>query len=236
MIPFGSNAGTCEALASNLANTASGSGFKPNVMPLDEAIDKLPPDQPVLIITSSYEGEPPDNAKQLVEWLQRPNQEELKDVEYAVFGCGNRTFYPLRNPEVCLISIDDWTSTFHRIPKLVDQLLAERGATRIAEKGLSDVVGGHVFDDFDHWQDDLLWPAIRKIFNMAAEVSKEKIGLDITLHPLSRANDLRQGVSEAMVNENILLTAPDAPQKRHLSLQLPSNMTYTPGTIWPSYP
>ena len=87
---FGSNAGTCEALASALANTASGHGFRPQMIPLNDATDKLPTDQPVLIVTASYEGEPPDNAARFVEWLQGLNGDELKGVKYAVFGCGNR--------------------------------------------------------------------------------------------------------------------------------------------------
>ena len=89
-ILFGSNAGTCESLASALANTASGYGFNAQLKTLNDATDKLPTDQPVLIITSSYEGESPDNASRFVEWLQNLAGEELKTVKYGVFGCGNR--------------------------------------------------------------------------------------------------------------------------------------------------
>jgi cytochrome P450/NADPH-cytochrome P450 reductase len=89
-ILYGSNAGICEALAQNLARAASGRGYLALVDPLDSAVDKVPTDQPVVLISSSYEGQPPHNAAHFVEWLQTLNGKELNGVKYAVFGCGNR--------------------------------------------------------------------------------------------------------------------------------------------------
>jgi len=57
-ILYGSNAGTCESLAQTLARVASGHGYQANVDTLDSAVDKIPKDQPVIIISSSYEGQP----------------------------------------------------------------------------------------------------------------------------------------------------------------------------------
>jgi cytochrome P450/NADPH-cytochrome P450 reductase len=90
-ILYGSNAGTCEALAQSLARTASSRGYTAQVNPLDSAVDQLPKDQPVILISSSYEGQPPDNAAHFVEWLQSlEHSSKLNGVKYAVFGCGNR--------------------------------------------------------------------------------------------------------------------------------------------------
>ncbi|KAL9124185.1 MAG: hypothetical protein Q9217_006463, partial [Psora testacea] len=212
-IVFGSNAGTCESLAYALANTASDHGYNPQTMSLDGLTEQMPTDRPVLIVTASYEGEPPDNAARFVKWLQNLQANELKGVKYAVFGCGNH----------------DWVSTFHRIPKLVDRLLEEHGATRMADIGLSDVASGHVFDDFDEWQDEILWSGVGKYFETSSKLSVQNHGLDIRFHPTSRTTDLRQDVSEAVVQENTLLTAPGCPEKRHLTLQIPAHMTYNPG-------
>lgn len=66
-ILYGSNAGTCEALAQNLARDASSRGYSAQVGPLDSGVDKVPKDQPVIVISSSYEGQPPDNAAHFVE-------------------------------------------------------------------------------------------------------------------------------------------------------------------------
>ena len=87
---YGSNAGTCEALAQSLARMAPGRGYHAHVEPLDSAVDKVPKDQPVILISSSYEGQPPDNAAHFFEWVQNLEGPALKGVNYAVFGCGNR--------------------------------------------------------------------------------------------------------------------------------------------------
>lgn len=90
-ILYGSNAGTCESLAQNLARSATSRGYKVAVNPLDTAVDKIPKGQPVAIVTSSYEGQPPDNAAHFVEWLQAlKDDSKLDGVKYAVYGCGNR--------------------------------------------------------------------------------------------------------------------------------------------------
>ena len=86
---YGGNMGTCEALAQIVVNAACNHGYKAQAQPLDEATDNLPTDQPVLIISSSYEGQPPDNACRFVEWVKCLEKSSLAGVSYAVFGCGN---------------------------------------------------------------------------------------------------------------------------------------------------
>lgn len=92
-ILYGSNSGTCEALAQSLARVAGARGFKAKVDTLDSAIDKVPKGEPVVIISSSYEGQPPDNAAHFVNWLSNlEDQKKLGGVKYAVYGCGNRIY------------------------------------------------------------------------------------------------------------------------------------------------
>ena len=86
---FGSNTGTCQAFAQRLASEAAGHGFKADVKALDSATESLPRGGPVIIITSSYEGQPPDNAARFIEWLQSCGENSLRGVEYTVFGCGH---------------------------------------------------------------------------------------------------------------------------------------------------
>lgn len=88
---FGGNMGTCESLAQTVGKTASSHGYKAQVRPLDDAARNMPKDQPILLITSSYEGQPPDNACNFIEWIERVEEKPLSGVSYAVFGCGNRT-------------------------------------------------------------------------------------------------------------------------------------------------
>ena len=63
----------------------------------------------------------------------------LADVQYAVFGCGNR----------------DWVQTYQRVPTLVDRLLGERGAQRLAERGEGDASSPEFFEAFDKWEKGL---------------------------------------------------------------------------------
>lgn len=88
-ILYGSNTGTCQALAQRLATEAAGHGFQPTLQEMDAAAGKLQTNGLVVIITASYEGQPPENATRFIDWLEKCNDDELKDVEYAVFGCGH---------------------------------------------------------------------------------------------------------------------------------------------------
>lgn len=216
-IYYGSNSGTCESLAHKLAADASAQGFKAETVDvLDAANQKLPAGNkgPVVLITASYEGLPPDNAKHFVEWLENlKGAEELADTSYAVFGCGHH----------------DWTKTFHRIPKLVDEKLAEHGAVRLAPLGVSDAAQGDMFVDFETWEFDTLWPALADRYKTGAEKKQDAAATDLTAalsqlsvevsHP--RAADLRQDVGEAVVVAARDLTAPGAPPKRHMEIRLP---------------
>ena len=131
-ILFGSNTGTCDALAQSLANNAVNHGYQAEVKSMDAGTEKVPKGQqgPVVIITASYEGEPTDNACHFVQWLQGMKGKELKDVSYAVFGCGHR----------------DWQSTFQHIPKLVDKAFDDHGASAITSRGYADAADNDIFN------------------------------------------------------------------------------------------
>jgi cytochrome P450/NADPH-cytochrome P450 reductase len=87
---YGSNTGTCEAFASRLAADAVGYGYSAEMKSLDSAMENMPRNEPVVIITASYEGQPPDNAAHFFEWLNGLKGKEIEGVNYAVFGCGHR--------------------------------------------------------------------------------------------------------------------------------------------------
>lgn len=86
---YGTNSGTCESLAHRLAGNAAQRGFAArHVEPLDSATNNLPTGHPVIILTSSYDGNPPENAARFVKWLEAVEPKSMSDVSYAVFGCG----------------------------------------------------------------------------------------------------------------------------------------------------
>jgi cytochrome P450/NADPH-cytochrome P450 reductase len=214
---YGSNTGTCESLAQRLATTAPSHGFAATVVePLDSATAKLPTDRPVVLITASFEGQPPDNAAQFCGWLNglSGSNEALRGVEYAVFGCGHH----------------DWNQTFHRVPRLVDAAMHARGAGRVCEMGLSDVAEGDMFTDFEQWEDEVFWPAIEAKYGTARVESEELASDSLDVQFSSpRSSTLRQDVKEATVVEERVLTAEGAPPKKHIEIQLPGGMQYKVG-------
>jgi cytochrome P450/NADPH-cytochrome P450 reductase len=87
---FGGNTGTCEALAEDLRTKLADHGLNASIGSLDAMTEHVP-DQPVVIITSSYEGQPPDNAKKFVSWLEDTSSKNtsMNNVKYAVYGVGS---------------------------------------------------------------------------------------------------------------------------------------------------
>lgn len=213
---YGSNSGTCEVLARRVAGDATRHGFTVDKIDcLDTANGALPKNQPVVIITASYEGEPPDNAALFCSWLAGSTDKSmLKGVDYTVFGVGHH----------------DWAQTFHRVPKLVDTKLEENGATRIAEMGLSDTGAGDTFTDFETWEDGVFWPALHKRYGTAdsniQDVQSAGLSVEITS---PRTSTLRQDVREAFVVDTRRLTADGEPLKKHIEIALPSGQTYRSG-------
>jgi cytochrome P450/NADPH-cytochrome P450 reductase len=217
---YGSNSGTCEAFAQTLASDAASHGFKATkVDTLDSyARQNDPPSEPVVIVTASYEGEPSDNAAHFYNWLSNlPVDKELK-TSHAVFGAGH----------------SDWKATFHRVPTAIDDMLTERGSTRICERGGADAAKNDMMNEFQTWEDQVLWPAMKDRFGgnlethleTEAAVSSQNLTVEVSNR---RASQLRADVSEAKVVSTRLLTAPGVPEKKHIEIQLPTAMSYRAG-------
>lgn len=212
-ILYGSNTGTCQALAQKLSTQAKQSGYNPTVMEMDAAMGSLPKDQPVVVITASYEGQPCDNAARFVAWLELAKDDHVfNEVKYAVFGCGHK----------------DWHTTFHRIPKLVDQRLSDLGGSRLVPMGSTDVSKNTIFNDFDVWVEKELWPGLPSPgTRVEAPVVHSSVTLELS--PQSRESHLQQNLQWANVLEVKRLTGPDQPEKRHIEIELPSGVTYQAG-------
>ncbi|KAJ3453877.1 hypothetical protein MRS44_018509 [Fusarium solani] len=90
-ILYGSNSGTCESPAQRVASDAASHGFyATKVDCLDNANGNLPTDQPVVIITASYEDQPPENAGHFVTWIEgiKGTESPFKDVSYSYVSSG----------------------------------------------------------------------------------------------------------------------------------------------------
>ncbi|KAJ5780581.1 hypothetical protein N7457_005741 [Penicillium paradoxum] len=212
---YGSNTGTCEAFARRLADDATGYGYAAQTSSLDSAMENIPKDGPVVFISASYEGQPPDNAAHFFQWLSNLKGGDLEGTNYAVFGCGHH----------------DWSSTFYRIPKAIDQLAKENGANKLCDIGLADAANSDMFTDFDGWGESSFWPAVMAKFGGAGleKSAKPKSSLQVEVSSGMRASTLGLQLEEGFVVDNQLLTSPEAPAKRIVKFKLPSDMTYQCG-------
>jgi cytochrome P450/NADPH-cytochrome P450 reductase len=211
---YGSNTGTCQSFAHKLATDARARSFSAKAADMDSGTNALPTKGLVVIITASYEGLPPDNATQFVAWLESLEGGALNGVQYAIFGCGHK----------------DWSSTFLRIPKVVDGKLRKLGAKPIVDLGVSDASRGDMFSDFDSWTAEKLWPAINAHlgFSTSSTMVPNK-GISMEISTSTRATQLQHDVQQGKVLMSRCLTAPNEPEKRHLEVTLPEGMEYQAG-------
>lgn len=148
LVLYGSNMGTAEGIAYGISERASSYGIKSEVAPLDRGIDNLPTDGAVLIITSSYNGKPPKNARRFVNWLEQLETGQLTGVQYAVFGCGDT----------------NWANTYQDVPRFIDEQLALKGASRFSVRGEADV-SGDIEEQLQSWKKSM-WSDAMKFFGL----------------------------------------------------------------------
>ncbi|HEU0113888.1 MAG TPA: flavodoxin domain-containing protein, partial [Thermomicrobiales bacterium] len=215
LVLFGSNLGSAEDLAYRIANDAARRGFAAQVAPLDDRVSRLPTDAPVVVVTASYNGTPPDNARAFCEWLQSPGlaADALAGVRYAVFGCGNH----------------EWTATYQAIPRLVDDELAAHGAERLAPRGEGDAAG-----DFDGqagaWIAGL-WGALGAAAGLdAAQMAPTAKALYAIERVSAPANPfLSEAVRPLTVLVNRELQRNSERSTRHIEVALPEGTAYQTG-------
>ncbi|RYX82717.1 cytochrome P450 [bacterium] len=212
---FGSNAGSSEFFAQRIATDAKAQGYAPTIATLDSSTGKLPADGVVVILASSYEGQPPDNAKQFVSWLEGVPARSLEGINYVVFGCGNK----------------DWARTYQAIPKYIDDTLSAAGAKRLMERGEANA-RGDFFGDFDKWYSDF-WTQIGASFGQTERLTAPMPQLEVEFvsgasDSLIRHNELQMGM--VVKNRELAnLSAPNARSKRHIEIALPEGETYRAG-------
>ncbi len=132
LILYGSNMGSAEELAVKIEQDAQRHGFRTTLASLDDYTQKLPKEGLIQIISSTYNGLPPDNAKKFESWLSQ-TQEDLAGLQFSVFGCGNT----------------QW-NTYQLFPNFIDRTLKRLGANRFYQKGSADASAD--FDaDFKTW-------------------------------------------------------------------------------------
>ncbi|AUZ25546.1 NADPH--cytochrome reductase [Bacillus subtilis] len=216
LVMYGSDTGTAEGVARELADTASLHGVRTEVAPLNDQIGKLPKEGAVVIVTSSYNGKPPSNAGQFVQWLQEIKPGELEGVHYAVFGCGDH----------------NWASTYQYVPRFIDEQLAKKGATRFSARGEGDV-SGDFEGQLDEWKKNM-WADSIKAFGLELNENADKERSTLSLQfvrglgesPLARSYE----AAHASIAENRELQSANSDRStRHIEIALPPDVEYQEG-------
>lgn len=142
LVLFGSNMGTCSAFAERLLSKFSAMGVVCQKASLDDIASSRLPEIPkadtgmVLIVASTYNGQPPENAREFASWLSAGDvSAKFEGVSYSVFGCGN----------------SQWAGTYQKFGRVVDTALLNAGSTCIAAMGEADMDGGQAELEFARW-------------------------------------------------------------------------------------
>ncbi|KAI0314013.1 putative cytochrome P450 oxidoreductase [Amylostereum chailletii] len=155
VIFYGSQTGTAEEYAIRIAKEAK-SKFGLASLVCDpeeydfENLDQIPEGSAAIFVMATYgEGEPTDNAVQLMQNLSDSSFEfsngehSLPNLKYVVFGLGNKTY-----------------EHYNLISRQTDEYLQGMGATRIGERGEGDD-DKSMEEDYLEWKDGM-WEAFSK--------------------------------------------------------------------------
>ncbi|KWV91701.1 bifunctional cytochrome P450/NADPH--P450 reductase [Erythrobacter sp. YT30] len=218
LVLYGSNLGSSEGFAHEVAQRGEFNGFDVTLAPLDAHVDDLPSNGAVAIACASYNGKPPDNAAKFVEWLDQTSA-DLSDVSYLMLGCGN----------------SDWAATFQEVPRLIDARLAALGAKRIVDTEELDA-RGDVDTQFHDWLDALI-PQLGEEFGIDLSGDKDAITpplytVEITESVTANTVANRVGADDVtlLVNRELKESAKSGGRStRHIEVELGEGVSYEPG-------
>ena len=202
-----------------IARDATDRGYTARTAALDEAVGELPTEGAVVVVTSSYNGQPPDNAGKFCTWVDDAAS-SAAGVRYTVFGCGNR----------------DWAATYQAVPTRIDAALEARGATRVYPRGEGDARGD--FDgQFEAWYAGL-WDALGSALGLDSATTAAAGGgprLTVELEQRRTASPILQSyrgqAATVRVNRELTVRAgtPGGRSVRHLEITLPAGTSYAAG-------
>ena len=212
-ILFGSQTGNARHVAEALAKQAQGKGLTAKVLDMAEyKTSQLKNEQYLVIVTSTYgEGEPPENAIGLHNFLFSKKAPKLTGLKYAVLGLGDTSY-----------------EFFCKTAQDFDQRLAELGATPVHARADLDV---DYQAQADSWSNELV-TKLEPELTASAAPSAQVIawpGSDATAGSVSQYNKQQPFAAELYTNQKI--TGRDSTKDvRHIEISLAgSGLTYQPG-------
>lgn len=217
-ILHGSNLGTCRALARQFADDATALGCVATVAPLDDAAGGLPEAEAVMIVASSYNGQPTDDAREFLAWLLAEDATLSPAPNVAVLGVGDH----------------NWADTYQAIPQRIDERLGELGANRLVARAAADTSGDMVgtIEEFAA----ALWSSLAEHFGdpdaapLTDDAAEPLYELRQIVGPVTAAMDARSAVIPMTVAGNTQLVSPGLGQaKANVHVDLPDGVDYQTG-------
>ncbi len=223
-IVYGSQTGNAKRLAEKLAAQSEAAGatvrlLRADAYPTRELKDER---QLYIVISTQGEGDPPDDAIGLVEFIRGRRAPRLPDLRFAVLGLGDSSY-----PQFC------------EIGRVLDERLAELGATRLFDRGDADL-------DID----SVAHPWMARAVDAAKALARTSPTHSATVTPLrplpaASAFDRDRPFKAELLAGHALsapggLHTPRGRDVRHFELSLEdSGLHYEPGDalgIWPTNP
>ncbi|KAJ3127314.1 hypothetical protein HK098_006493 [Nowakowskiella sp. JEL0407] len=211
-IIFGSNSGTSQDIATQIAASCRNYGFGDVTL---STMDKwrvlqylsggsgstFEKERRLVVVTATYNGQPPENAEKFHAVISKAqssaianNTLPLDGLRYTIFGCGNK----------------QW-STYQNFPKFVDGSLETLGGQRYFPRGEGNA-DGDLETDFQEWFNQLLVFLSEKYGVKAAPPARltgnpDPLTTGVEIKTLA-SNSPRY--SEATVNKNLTALGPIA--------------------------
>lgn len=215
-ILIGSQTGNSEALGQQTHQLAASRGLRTVIKKMgDYKLPQLKAEKNLLVIVSTYgEGDPPDNAREVYEYLFSKRAPTLKQAHFAVLGMGDSSY-----EFFCKIGAD------------FDRRLEELGATRIHPRVDCDV---DYESTAEAWMNAVL-------SELATRVGTKLQSTDSSLPSFAAATSpsyTRKTPFPAVMLENIVLNGRGSiKETHHVELSLEgSGLSYEPGDALGIYP
>jgi sulfite reductase (NADPH) flavoprotein alpha-component len=215
-ILVGSQSGNSQSLAEQAAAMATSRKLATVIKDMNQyKLPQLKTEKFVLIIVSTYgEGDPPDSAREIYDYLFSKRAPELPDLQYAVLALGDSSY-----EFFCKTGAD------------FDHRLEELGAKRLHPRVDCDV---DYESSAEHW-------IVQVLDKVAPQVTENDPAVNIvtSLTPQPKLSTYsRKHPFPAQLLENIVLNGRGAGKEtRHYELSLQgSDLTYEPGDALGIYP
>ena len=225
-VVYGSQTGNARRVAEKLAAQSEAAGIAVRLLRADAYPTRELKDEKQLyiVISTQGEGDPPDDAIGLVEFIRGRRAPKLPQLSYAVLGLGDSSY-----PRFC------------EIGRVLDERLAELGASRLFERGEADL-------DID----SVATPWLQRAVEAARALAPAQPQHSATVTPLrpfqaaTAPSHDRDRPFDAELLAAHRLTAPGGPRTpagrdvRHFEISLEdSGLHYEPGDalgLWPRNP